>query len=147
LLYGGLRQLAGYPAEYHEKLDEYRNRIASYNYSLVSVKEAPLNVATEIFTRINTGGKELTLFEIMVAKTYDEKRNFDLSEKFDELVDDLGIIDYETISDATVLQTVAVILEKECTRNKILSLKKQDGAGPGHGIHSRGLIRQIRYPA
>ncbi len=125
LLYGGLKQLSAYPPEYLEKLDEYRKRIFSYNYSLVSVKEAPLSVATDIFTRINTGGKELTLFEIMVAKTYDEKRNFDLSGKFDELVDDLGIIDYETVSDMTVLQTVAVILEKECTRNKILSLKKQ----------------------
>jgi hypothetical protein len=28
----------------------------------------------------------LTLFEIMVAKTYDETRDFDLSDKFDELI-------------------------------------------------------------
>ncbi|MBI4595635.1 MAG: DUF262 domain-containing protein [Candidatus Tectomicrobia bacterium] len=118
-------QFVRYPSEYHGKLDEYRDRITNYNFSLVSVKEAPLNVATEIFTRINTGGKELTLFEIMVAKTYDEKRDFDLATKFDELVEDLRIIGYETISDATILQTVAVILEGECTRNKILSLKKQ----------------------
>ena len=126
LLYGGLMQLAAYPQQYHGKLDEYRNRIASYNFSLISVKDAPLDVATEIFTRINTGGKELTLFEIMIAKTYDEKLKFDLAEKFDELIDNLEIIDYETISDANVLQTIAIILEKECTRSKILSLKKQD---------------------
>ena len=97
----------------------------NYNHSLVSVKEAPIEVATEIFTRLNTGGKELTLFEIMVAKTYDEKLKFDLAEKFDALIEELEIIDYDTISDATVLQTIAVILEKECTRNKILSINKQ----------------------
>jgi hypothetical protein len=125
LLNGGIAQLARYPEEYHKKLDEYKNRILNYNHSLVSVKEAPIDIATEIFTRINTGGKELSLFEIMVAKTYDEKLKFDLAEKFDDLVEDLGIIDYETISDATVLQTIAVILEKECTRSKILSINKQ----------------------
>jgi hypothetical protein len=61
----------------------------------------------------------------MVAKTYDEKQHFDLEEKFDELIEDLEGIDYETISDATVLQTVSVMQGKECTREKILSLKKQ----------------------
>ncbi len=79
LLYGGLEKLTGYPKEYHEKLDEYKQRIQSYDFSIVEVRDVAIDVATEIFTRINIGGIPLSLFEIMVAKTYDEKLGFDLA--------------------------------------------------------------------
>jgi len=126
LLYGGLSLLAEYPKEYHEKLDEYKNHIISYNYSTIQIKEAPIDIATEIFTRINVGGKPLTLFEIMVAKTFEPKSNFDLSEKFNALIDDLRPLDYETISDAIVLQTISLFLDDECKRQTILKLDKKD---------------------
>lgn len=84
----------------------------------------PIDVATEIFTRINVGGKPLSVFEIMIAKTFDVEKNFDLSEKFKELIEELRPLDYETISDAIVLQTVSVILEKECQKKVILKLNK-----------------------
>ena len=62
----------------------------------------------------------------MVAKTYDEARNFDLAQKFDELVDRLSSVDYETISDAIVLQLVSLILKKECKKQVILKIAKKD---------------------
>lgn len=124
LLYGGLPLLVEYPKEYHEKLEEYKKRIVSYNYSLIEIKEAPIDVATEIFTRINVGGRPLTLFEIMVAKTFEPSRNFDLSEQFGELIENLKPLDYETISDAVVLQTISLILDGECTRKAILKIDK-----------------------
>ena len=71
------------------------------------------------------GGKPLTLFEIMAAKTYDEAKKFDLSEKYDTLVENLSNVDYDTISSSTVLQAVSVCLVKECTRKSILNLEKQ----------------------
>ncbi len=126
LLYGGITSLAKYPSEYHDKLDEYKNRIFSYNYSTIQIREAPLDIATEIFTRINIGGKPLTLFEIMVAKTFEPKSNFDLSEKFSELIDELKPLDYETISDAIVLQIISLLLDDECKRQTILRLDKKD---------------------
>ncbi len=125
LLYGGLRLLAKYPEEYLEKLEEYKKRVESYNYSIIQIKDSPIDIATEIFTRINIGGKPLTLFEIMVAKTFDPTRNFDLSVKFKGLIENLEPLDYETISDATVLQTISLILQKECKRKVILKLDKQ----------------------
>jgi len=126
LLYGGLTLLASYPKEHLKKLEEYKKRIESYTFSIIQIKDAPIDVATEIFTRINVGGKSLTLFEIMVAKTFDYERDFDLSKKYDELIDNLRRINYETISDATVLQTVAILLKKECNRKTILKLSKKD---------------------
>ncbi|MEH2239183.1 GmrSD restriction endonuclease domain-containing protein [Nostoc sp.] len=118
--------LASYPQKYHEKIGIYKNRIESYQYSTILVKDAPIDIATEIFTRINVGGKPLSLFEIMVAKTFDHEKNFDLTEKFQELIDNLKPLDYETISDATVLQVVSIIISKECKRQVILQLDKNE---------------------
>lgn len=126
LLYGGLTFLASFPPEYLTKLEEYKKRIESYLFSIIYLKEAPLDIATEVFTRINVGGKDLTLFEIMVAKTFDYESNFDLSEKYNELIDRLRPLNYETISDATVLQCISTFLTKECTRKEILKLNKAD---------------------
>ncbi|MFA0181323.1 DUF262 domain-containing protein [Vibrio cyclitrophicus] len=125
LINAGLTVLAGFDAKYHTKLEEYKQILQGYNFSLIEVKEAPLDVATEIFTRINVGGKPLSLFEIMVAKTFDASEEFDLSEKFDELVDRLRDVGYDTISDATVLQTIALVIGKECKRQNILRLDKK----------------------
>lgn len=125
LLAGDFTILAAYPSKYHEKLRLYKSRIESYQYSIIQINEAPIDIATEIFTRINVGGKPLTLFEIMVAKTFDYEQKFDLSEKYEELIERLRPINYETISDATVLQVIALILDSECKRQSILSLDKQ----------------------
>lgn len=124
LLYGGLTFLASFPIQHLKKLEEYKKRIESYLFSIILINEAPLEIATEIFTRINVGGKPLTLFEIMVAKTYDEEKEFDLSVKYKELIDRLRPLNYETISDATILQTISIILSGECTKNRILKLDK-----------------------
>lgn len=126
LLYGGLTFLASFPFEHLKLLEEYKKRIESYLFSVILINEAPLEIATEIFTRINVGGKPLTMFEIMVAKTFDAERNFDLSEKYRELVENLRPLNYETLSDATVLQCISTFLSGECTKKRILKLDKND---------------------
>lgn len=125
LLYGGIPLLASYPIEHQEKLDEYKKRITSYNYSIIQIKDSPIDIATEIFARINVGGKPLTLFEIMVAKTFDTVRDFDLAEKFDKVIENLKLVNYETISDAIILQIIALLIEGECKRKIILKLDKK----------------------
>lgn len=124
LLYGGLKYLASFSPEYHQRLDQFKRNIETYSIPSVPIREVPIDVATEIFTRINEGGKPLTVFEIMVAKTFDVERDFDLAESCDDLIGELQGVDYETISEATVLRTVSVILTKECSRKVILNLNK-----------------------
>ena len=125
LMEGSLTMLASFPEEYHPILERYKEIIQSYTFSVINLKNAPIDVATEVFTRLNVGGKALTLFEIMVAKTYDAVREFDLSEKYDELKEELSNSQYDTIPSATVLQVVAILLEKDCTRKQILKLERQ----------------------
>lgn len=125
LLNGGLSLASKYDMKYHSKLDKYYKRIASYDFPAILIKNSSIDIATEIFTRINIGGKKLSVFEIMVAKTFDNDRNFDLSEKYEELINTLSTVDYETIPDSTVLQTVSICLVKECSKKHILKLEKQ----------------------
>lgn len=125
LLTGDIAMLAEYPKHYLDKLSSYKSRIESYQYPIISISEAAIDVATEIFTRINVGGKPLTVFEIMVAKTFDAGKNFDLSEKYDELIAELKTCGYKTIPDSAVLQTVAIIVSGECSKKVILKINKE----------------------
>jgi hypothetical protein len=120
---GGVRFFSTFADCYHQKLDEYKGRLAAYNFSVILVKDAPIDVATEIFTRINTGGQVLTVFEIMVAKTFDNTRDFDLADRYDALVAMLSKIGYGTIPRAVVLQAVSAVLEKAVGRKEILRLE------------------------
>ncbi|SNZ03112.1 hypothetical protein SAMN05421503_0278 [Terribacillus aidingensis] len=125
LLYGKMSVLVRqYSEEGLDKIDLYKERFKSYQFSLVILKNASLDVATDVFTRLNVGGKTLTLFEVMVAKTYDSSQDFDLSEKFDQLIEEIGE-DFKTISSSTILQVISLILKKDCTRKQILRLEKQ----------------------
>ena len=126
LLYGGVKLYRDFDDEYHKKLDEYRESIQSYNYSVIQVRNASLDVAAEIFTRTNVGGKPLSIFQIMVAKTYDHEKEFDLAEKFDELVEKLRTVGYETLPDTTVLHLISLILKNEVRKKTILSLHKDE---------------------
>ena len=133
LIEGDFSLLASYPSFVQPILKKYKGIIQAYNFSVINLKNAPIEVATEVFTRLNVGGKSLTLFEIMVAKTYhiyppsDDSAKpitFDLSEKYEELMSELSSRHYDTIPSSTVLQVIAILLEKDCTRKTILKLDK-----------------------
>ena len=106
-----------------DKIDNYKSIINSYQFVGVNLKDAEIDVATEVFTRLNVGGKSLSLFEIMVAKTYSPERGFDLYDEFEKLMKDLKP-SYDTISSASVLQLVALLEKRECSRKTILKLDK-----------------------
>jgi hypothetical protein len=125
LLYGDFTRLASFPKEYHAAMEKYKKHINGYNYAIIQIQDTPIDIATEIFTRINVSGQPLTLFQIMVAKTYEEK-SFELSQKFSELIENLKGINYETLSDATVLQLIALILRTDCKRKTILELGRKE---------------------
>src|ERR1035437_4857823 len=126
LLSGDFAYLASFPKESQEKIRTYKNRIESYQFSAILMKDAAIDVATEVFTRLNVGGEPLSVFEIMVAKTYDADKNFDLAEKFDALITDLQSVDYDTLQPSTILQTVSVLVRKDCRKREILNLPRQD---------------------
>ena len=118
--------IAKYSEDMRKKIQKYRNALTEYDFSVVEVRDANIDVATDIFTRLNVGGRALSLFEIMVAKTYDSRRNFDLAQRFSVLKEELSGSNYETIPAATVLQTLSILYKKDCSRKEILKIPKNE---------------------
>ena len=116
----------GVPSDYRIRVRNYKRIIDGYQCSVIVVPEARIDTATEIFTRINVTGKPLSVFEIMVAKTFDYNQNFDLAEKTKALIEELTDHDYGTLPDIIFLQVSSVIMTKECSKNDILQLDKQE---------------------
>lgn len=124
LMKGDFAYLASFPKEAQDRIRLYKNRIESYQFSAVQITDAPIDIATEIFTRLNVGGKPLTPFEIMVAKCYDPVRNFDLAERYHLLIRELEDIEFETIPESNLLQTVSILAKRDARRKVILGLSR-----------------------
>lgn len=120
LLNEKISDLANEYKGYLEKIDAYQDALRNYDFSTILISEYPMEKAVEVFNRINTTGKPLTLFEIMVAKTYDDQ-SFDLREKYDSLHEDLSNVTYE-IPPSQILQCISVNVTGECKRKTILGL-------------------------
>lgn len=100
------------------------DQIRDYEIPKVTLVNAELSVATEVFSRINTGGQDLTVFEIMVAKTYDPESGFDLVEKFDSFHEELSESGFDSVDSTDLLQLVALLLADDCKKRTILNLDR-----------------------
>ncbi|MCE3237647.1 MAG: hypothetical protein K0R24_628 [Gammaproteobacteria bacterium] len=110
-----------------ETINAYSTAFKTYEFSTVVLRKEDIDSAIEVFTRINTGGQTLTLFEIMSAKTYDEVQQFDMQTKWEEFSKELKDIKYEGVSSTVILSILSLVLSrtKECKRKTILELDKQ----------------------
>jgi hypothetical protein len=115
-----------------EKIETYKNKLTNYDFSTITIKDYPIEVACEVFSRINTGGKALTVFEIMVAKTYDEEKKFDLAEQFelmrdgsDDAKECLNSAKFETLPESIIMQCVAAIILKAVRSKDILKIRRE----------------------
>ena len=122
-----LRKHYGLSAEELNTVSTYSEAFKTYEFSTVVLRKEDIDSAIEVFTRINTGGQTLTLFEIMSAKTYDEAQKFDMEVKWKSFVKELENVEYEGISNTVILNLLSLTLSrtKECKRKTILALDKQ----------------------
>jgi len=116
-----------YTDEQFKRIHQYSQTFSTYDFSTIVLRKEDIDSAIEVFTRINTGGQTLTLFEIMSAKTYDEEQDFDMEDRFQKLLKELEERKYDTISSSVILSVISLILSKnkECKRKVILQLDKQ----------------------
>ncbi len=141
---GMIKKIKEYPEEYHDRMLHYRQSIQSYSASIVEVQEASIDIATEIFTRINVSGVPLTVFEIMVAKTFDAERDFDLSKKAEDVLVKLDDKGYGTVREIVILQAVSAIMVKETRKRNILDLDKQAFIDIWPAAET-GILRAVDY--
>ncbi|PPD51430.1 MAG: hypothetical protein CTY12_07915 [Methylotenera sp.] len=115
-----------------KQIEVYKGRLTNYDFASITIKDYPIDVACEVFSRINTGGKALTVFEIMVAKTYDETKGFDLAEKYELLRDGsdnekecLVAAKFETLPESIIMQCVAAITLRAVRSKDILKIRRE----------------------
>lgn len=115
-----------------KQIEAYKGKLTNYDFSTITIKDYPIEVACEVFSRINTGGKALTVFEIMVAKTYDESKGFDLAEKYELLRDGsdeekecLVAAKFETLPESIIMQCVAAITLRAVRSKDILKIRRE----------------------
>ena len=97
-----------------------------YPFPYVNVKGQPIDVVCDIFERVNTRGKKLTVVDLMGAKTW--SKDFDLKIKLQEFREKLEKSDYSEIDDISILQAISCMMVDGCRRSEILGLKKTDFA-------------------
>jgi hypothetical protein len=110
---------AQFSDEDFKKIHAYSRAFDTYDFSTVLLRKEDIDSAIEVFTRINTGGQTLTLFEIMSAKTYDEKQKFDMQAKWADFICELKEIKYDGVSSTVILSLLSLIHSrtKECAKN------------------------------
>jgi hypothetical protein len=109
------------PDSRKQAFQEVWNAFTGYEYSIIRVKNQPIEVVCDIFERINTRGKKLSVVDLMVAKTYGE--DFDLRKELNEFAEKLA--EFE-IPEVTILQSIATHVFQQCRRKDILQMKKED---------------------
>lgn len=107
-----------------KRFNEIRDAFRYYDFPLVRIEDQPLDVICDIFTRINNTGTELNLFDLMVAKTWSE--DFNLREKYNELVIELERAQFEGVGTSSVMQAISGILKSGCTRKLTLSITRSE---------------------
>ena len=133
MLSGKLSELFSRAPGREEVIEGYRAKLTTYDFPTVTIRDYPIDIACEVFARINTGGKPLTLFEIMVAMTYDEEAGFDLAKRYEELLngsDDggkcLSDAGFGTIPANTILQAVAAVAKGSVRGKDILKMSRAE---------------------
>lgn len=96
----------------------------TYPLSVVTVYDVELDKASVIFERINQGGKKLSLFDLIVASTWDE--DFDLKLKYYELRDKIERKGFGVITPEVVTHATSLILKGFCNKVYQLQLKQEE---------------------
>lgn len=106
------------------RFDEVREAFREYQFPCMVVQNQPIEAVCEMFERVNTGGMELDVFDIMVAKTWTPE--FNLRDKWDQVEQELRKRGYERIGPRTLLQAAAAHVRGSVAEREILLMSRED---------------------
>lgn len=98
------------------------NNFNEYPFSIINVIDQPIEIACEIFERVNNSGQVLSVVDLMVAKTW--APTFNLREKINEFRKELANKSYNDLPDIVLLQCAAGALGGAVKRKAILNIPK-----------------------
>ena len=104
--------------------DKCYNIFTAYPLSVIVVRDKELDEASEIFERINQGGKRLSIFDLVVASTWAE--DFDLKNEYTELSNYLDSRGFGKIPPEVVTHAASLIIKGYCRNSYQLQLTKEE---------------------
>lgn len=125
----------------------YDKIMNQYNVSVIEIDDESLGMeqVVEIFERLNLGGKKLSMFSIIAARSYDEKSGFDLTRKYEELNNKLVDSNYGKINDAVFLQIIAACLIGRVKKADILKKLKDSDIRNSYDKIEKALLEAIDH--
>ena len=112
-----------------KRFDEIRTNFRNYPFSFTLVEYGDLDILCDLFERINNTGVELSVFDLLVARTWspdDDHEGFDLRASYTELRNELDNVDFSDIPEPVIAQLAGAIIKNACTRKAILSIGRQE---------------------
>lgn len=111
------------------RFNDLRTTFLNYPFSVTLVEGGDLDIVCDLFERINNTGVELSVFDLLVARTWsppDDGGGFDLRQEFEELKGELAEVGFEHIPEPVVGQLAGAIVKNDCTRKAILKIDRQE---------------------
>jgi hypothetical protein len=115
------------PDQWKGLLNNVRNRLTTYPFSVVWVRDQPLAEVVEIFQRINQGGKRLSRYDLVCANLWTP--DFDFRKQVMTFNQQLAETGFGVIDETIVTQAFALILRDKCTTATELDLKTEEVRG------------------
>ena len=107
-----------------DKAAEIQEIFMNYEIPIVTIFGMEIEQVATIFERINSTGKKLTVFDLMVAATW--RDGFDLRDEISKLIDEVKENGYGELSDVTLLKCLSVINNGKLKKNDIFQLREID---------------------
>jgi len=145
--YGDL--FAALSSERRKRFNDIRTTFLNYPFSVTLVEGGDLDIVCDLFERINNTGMELSVFDLLVARTWSPPENgggFDLRVAFEELMAELGEVGFEEIPEPVIAQLAGALIQEDCTRKAILKIGRDEmrEAWPALTDSIRGAIDFVR---
>lgn len=118
-------EYSDYDHPIRKRLRDIRDVLDNYRISFIELKGIHVSQVCQIFERINQAGKPLSIFDIVVAKTFrtetKESTGFYLRELIDDFRRDLEG-SFRHLDDLTYLQILSVLINQHVEYSKIYNI-------------------------
>ena len=117
-------------SERKDRLYALRERIREYPFSFTLIEGGDLDAVCDIFERVNNSGVALSVFDLLVAKTWSADTGasggFNLRAEFEDLKEELDAIEYDDLGEAEITRLAGALIRGDCSRKAILDISREE---------------------
>jgi len=136
--------------------EQFAQKVKNYKVAIIRIRGGDLSQAVEIFSRLNTRGRQITADQMVSALTYREGEGaIDLAERIDYILEELSAYRFENLSRLTVFRAIMAAAGMNIYSSDWESLSKKvgeklsfkiDAAGNALFLAARFLYEAIDIP-